>query len=64
MKSYMWLVMEYRTKFNKVRKHTASVFYKGDIRDIMKRYEIGVDSILFLSLDGKEYDAKELLGHD
>lgn len=64
MKSYMWMEMEYRTRFNKTRSHTATVFYKGDIRDIMKRYEITVDNILSLSLDGKQQDPKELLGHD
>lgn len=64
MKSYMWMEMEYVTSYNKVRSHTATVFYKGDIREIMKRYGIHNDSVLSLRLDGQEHDVGELLGHD
>lgn len=61
--AYQWLSMEYVTRFNKKQKHTASVQRKSDIKEILDRYGVAAESVLFLSLNGKEYDAKELLGN-
>lgn len=62
--SYMWLEMEYITRFNKKRKHTASVQKKSEIRGILERYDSSPEHVTQLSLNGKQYDPKELLGGD
>lgn len=62
--SYMWLQMTYRTQFNKERSHTASVQKKSDIREILERYGSNPESVVSLTLNGKEHNAVELLGRD